>query len=267
MNISKTLMGLGKCCKARGIFYAIKFVILDLLGNKFRFPIDGHTKELLFWEKQAMGIGDFSDNFLMKVNLDLQYTRYPPEMNKYLESQKEFIGKTPSVLDVGSGPVSLLAYAHHNGVIDLTAVDILADSYTKLLEVYGYGKAISGIKVVESEAEHLSEKIPDQKFNLVYCNNALDHTDSPSKSLREMVNITETGGYIVISGNVRENTNESWDGIHMHDLFLDNNALFREGKSGERTRIDDGLPVTTVFSEVISSTPVDKMFIVYEKIH
>jgi len=267
MNISKTITGLAKCCKARGIFYTIKFVILDLLGNKIRFPIDGHTKELLFWEKQAMGIGDFSDNFQMKVNLDLQFTRYPPEVNKFLKSQKELIGKTPRVLDVGCGPVSLLAYAHHNGVIELTAVDVIADSYTKLLEDYGYEKAILGIKVVESEAEHLADKLPDQKFNLVYCNNALDHTDSPSESLREMVNITETGGYIIISGNVREGTNESWDGIHMHDLFIDKNALFREGKSGVRTRLDDGLPVTTIFSEIISSTPVDKMFIVYEKKH
>ncbi len=263
-TISRVFKGLYTCFKAKGFIYVLKFILLDIAGNRLGLPVDGHTKEFLFWEKQAIGIGDFSESFQERVELEKQKLRFPDEISEYIEqlAQGESV---PLALDVGCGPVSMLAYAHNQNRIRLTGVDILANSYEKLLLDYGYEKAIAGIHLVEAKAEELGTRFPENEFMLTYCNNALDHTDSPQGSLKNMVSVTKPGGFTIISGYVREGTHEAWDGIHMHDLFLENGRLFREGESGGRTCLDENLPVEVVHHEMIPGEPKGKMIIVYRK--
>lgn len=123
---------------------------------------------------------------------------------------------------------------------------------------------MEGIEVVNSMAENLGNSFWRSKFDIIYCNNALDHTDSPKNSLAEMTKIVEPGGYIIISGRQREGTLEGWDGIHMHDLFLENGILYREGKKGERTRVDNDMILDTLFVND-NKQKFNDMFIVYER--
>ena len=263
-TIYRIFRGLCTCFKAKGFIHVLRFIVLDIAGNRLGLPVDGHTKEFLFWEKQAMGLGDFSESFQERVELEKQKLRFPDEISEFIQQQSG--GESvPHVLDVGCGPVSMLAYAHHENKIRLTGVDVLANSYEKLLYDYGYEKAIAGIHMVEAKAEELQTRFPENEFALTYCNNALDHTDSPQDSLKNMVSVTKPGGFTIISGYVREGSHESWDGIHMHDLFLENGRLFREGESGDKTCLDDNLPVEVVHHEMIQGEPKGKMIIVYRR--
>ncbi len=262
--ISKLIKGIGRMLKARGMLYTIKFLFLDIAGNRLSLPIDGHVKELIFWEKQAIGIGSIAEKYLAKVDPENQKNSFPDVLITYIDMQREHLNKVPRVLDVGSGPVSLLAHGHKQGLIELTATDILANEYKTLLEVYGHSSAMEGIEVVNSIAETLGSSFAGRKFDIIYCNNAIDHTDSPKNSLAEMTKIAEPGAYIIVSGRQREGTSEGWDGIHMHDLLLEDDILYREGKDGERTRLDNDLYLDTLFVNASQQDFID-MFIVYER--
>ena len=218
----------------------------------------------MFWEKQASGIGSISKKYLEKINPERQQASFPKEILPYIENQHKRLGRIPRVLDVGSGPVSLLAFGHKNNLIELTATDILANDYKNLLNVYGHSSAMEGIDMVNSTAEGLPATFNDMKFDIIYCNNALDHTDSPKASLAAMSEITDKGGYIIISGRQREGTKEGWDGIHMHDLFLKDNILYREGKSEKPVRLDENLPLEILYSND-SQNNFNDMIIVYTK--
>jgi len=264
--MNKVFQGIKNIYKARGGLWLLKVLWLELYANRLNFQIDGKLKELLFWEKQAAGLGDFSTNFQQKVNLKEQYTKFPVKVAQFLSGHGSALAGPPKVLDVGCGPVSLLVDAHHKGSIDLTATDILIDSYSKLLIDYGYSDAISGVKTVQAGAEELGAFFTESFFDVVFCNNALDHTDSPQKSMAQMTHLTKSGGYLIIAGNCREGTHEGWDGVHMHDLFLEDGALYREGKSGGRTRLDENLPLKVHEWELDAASPVEKMFIVFQKL-
>lgn len=263
---NKLYSGLRRMAKLRGALYTVQFVILDILGNQFGLPISGHKKELIFWEKQIIGIGDFSENFKAKVDLSEQESMLKNAPRTLIDSIRDDNGdRTITVLDVGAGVVSLLSYLHHSEKIKLTATDLLSDEYTELLRIYGHLSAIDDIEMIACPAESLSERFKENTFDFVYCNNALDHTDSPRKSLCSMVAIVKKGGYIMISGHSREGTKENWDGIHNHDLYIENGALLRAGRNNDPIVLSDGLPVETK----TVTDPVERfgeMVIVYRKI-
>jgi SAM-dependent methyltransferase len=238
--------------KQRGIKHLISFLWSDALGNQLGFPINPHTKELLFWEKQAVGLGCFSNNFFKKIDRIKQKEIFPDYLMTYIESLVRENGGVPiSVLDVGAGPVSLLSWAHHQGLIKLTTSDILSHDYLSLLRAYKYEHAIEGIQVKSSPGEQLINHFNEnERFHLVFCNNALDHMDSPAIALQQMVEVAMPKGIIVISGRSREGTNEKWDGIHMHDLYIENGKLMRTGQSDQPVDLGANLPLKTLFVEV-----------------
>lgn len=244
----------------------IKFVISDVALNQLGLPICGHKKELMFWEKQIIGIGDFAENFQCKVDLNQQESMIGEVPQALIDVvQKENGGRVLDVIDVGAGVISLLSHAHHTGKIELTATDFLSDEYLELLRVYGYLPAVGSINIVACSAESLADHFAPNSFDLVYCNNALDHTDSPTKSFGNMVSVVKKDGYVLISGNSREGTKEGWDGIHNHDLYVDDGKLIRAGRDEIPICVSDGQAV-----EMVSiSAPADQfgeMAIVFRKV-
>lgn len=265
-KIKSILLGLSLIQRKRGIKHLLRFIVLDLLGNQFGFPINGHMKELLFWEKQIAGLGSFAENFKKKIDPKAQEKMLQEEPKKLIN--KAFVEnneKAIDVIDVGSGVISLLTYAHLVGKINLVATDILSDKYHELLSSYGHLPLIGDIKMVACSAERLTEQFSADCFDIVYCNNALDHTDLPKISLRNMVSIAKVGGYIVISGRSREGTNEHWDGIHNNDLFLEGGKLYRAGKGEAAICLSESMPVETI--KLIEPEQIfGNMLIVYRKI-
>src|SRR3989338_138201 len=265
----KTINMFKTVTRRRGALHAIDLLstmIIEKLPGPLARGIPGRKKELFYWEKQITGAGAFASAMVLRVNRASQKDLFPTEMLEIVDRvKKEFPErKMPLVLDVGSGPISLLTWGFHEGFFDLVTVDPLADDYAKLLKAYGHDAAVGSIKSIQSVSEDISRFIVQGSFDIVYCNNALDHTTSPRRSLEEMVKAVKSGGYIMISGRSHEGSHEGFDAIHQHDLYLENGTLMRKGKDTEGEPLTSGLNLDTV-SAVTPKDFFGKMRIVLKK--
>lgn len=144
---------------------------------------------------------------------------------------------TPLVLDIGSGPVSIL-----RGLIpDLVAVDPLGDYYR---EIYPQCAVITAY----------AEDLPfTGNFDVVHIRNAFDHTQNPRKALESMAGACKPGGLIFIQGFVNEADFEQFAGLHQWNVSVNGNTLIVKG-NGKGLQFS---PDEVVLSETIE-LPTEK---------
>lgn len=167
-----------------------------------KLELHGIYHELAFWQRFVK-----TDRFI-KGWVGNQKT---PELNQEVA---EFILSVPheSVLDVGSGAVSLL-----NGLVNVTACDPLGDLY-RLVFDYDKYKLKSPLPIPAEELEYKNE------FDIVHISNALDHTQNPMNALNRLLQAVKPGGYLIVQGFVNEASHEGWQGFHQWDISIDDNG-------------------------------------------
>jgi 2-polyprenyl-3-methyl-5-hydroxy-6-metoxy-1,4-benzoquinol methylase len=237
----------------RGLIYTADHLfttIIERALGPIGYKVPGRKKELMYWEKQIIGVGEFSDRMAKRLDPSTQKELFPLELLPFFNKWQEDLNpvRRLKVLDVGSGPISLLSWGHNSGLLDLVSTDVLADEYKELLEIYGHESAIGNIRTVQCSGEKLDSYLDPESFEVIYCNNALDHTTSPRKCLENMTLLVRPRGYIIISGRSREGSFEGWDNVHQHDLFIEDNTLYRSGKDGFRAPLTKDLPLETYYS-------------------
>ncbi|MCX5706094.1 MAG: methyltransferase domain-containing protein [Candidatus Omnitrophica bacterium] len=97
------------------------------------------------------------------------------------------------LLEIGSGPVSLLAWGVNKNLFHVVAIDALADSYEKIMKNYKYSYPIKPIK---GYGERLPNVVNKKVFDIIYSSNALDHVVSPEKCLNNMFKVLKKRGGI-----------------------------------------------------------------------
>jgi SAM-dependent methyltransferase len=96
------------------------------------------------------------------------------------------------VLEVGSGAHGLIFYfGSTNGV----GVDPLADHYARLFPAWQ-----SRAKTVAAPGEALP--FDDHSFDIVLCDNVVDHATDPARIVRELVRVLAPGGLLYFTVNV-----------------------------------------------------------------
>lgn len=107
----------------------------------------------------------------------------------------------------------------------MQAVDPLANYYNELTK--NYLKSAPPIPVSFSFAEDLSCRFEEEKFDIINCTNALDHTVAPMWALIEMCLILKKGGRIFLSHRKNEAVVENYEGFHQwnFDQSEDNGDL------------------------------------------
>lgn len=126
-----------------------------------------------------------------------------------------------SVLDVGSGPVSILRGTLEN----IVTADPLTELYQQILDFPALG--------IAPPLPWAAEDIPrdlNRSFDLVLCSNALDHVVDVGAAFRRLAACVAPGGHLVIQGHVREADHENWAGFHTWNLFLEGEELRAEGR-------------------------------------
>ena len=151
------------------------------------------------------------------------------------------------LLEVGSGPVSNLASAVDEGLIDVTAIDPLAGQYRRLL---GRCDISYPIEPIEGKGEDLVGLFGEHSFDIVYSCNALDHTISPENCMTQMVRVIRDEGFVFLEGDVKEGTNEKWEGLHQHDLVPEGGQLIHYDRQGNRTDLTSAHELECVFEKV-----------------
>jgi SAM-dependent methyltransferase len=172
---------------------------------------------------------------------------FPARLLEPLGEATKRLGRVPAVIELGSGPVSLLGWGVSEGLIDLTAVDPLADEYVRLARKRGLKYPVAPRR---GRGEELDSLFPRDAFEIAYSSNAIDHAQDPRRCFEALTRVVAPGGAIYCEGFVREGTNAGWDGLHQHDLVPEDGHLVDYGRDGGRTDLTENLPLTLVHEQV-----------------
>lgn len=119
------------------------------------------------------------------LKLERERVRYP---KMFKDMGLDLIDLTKKVcLDLGAGPKGILADIDCKYKI---ALDPLIDGYKEKFKMVDYDYYITGT----------GENIPleDNSVDLVVCTNALDHTENPEKTIKEITRILKPSGYLAV---------------------------------------------------------------------
>ena len=147
--------------------------------------------------------------------------------------------RSSSVLDVGSGVVSLL-----HGTIDsdkLVACDPLADEYAKFFNYNGH-------RVNQPIAKSAESLDLNTKFNIVHISNALDHCQDVQKAYSNLYACVDVNGYLILQSFANEGSYENYEGFHQWNLNTIDNQLILTNKYADTWVLDkDPYFVTKIF--------------------
>ena len=121
------------------------------------------------------------------------------------------------ILDIGSGPFSVVGSVHPRKRITVTAADSLAREYSELMARRGIKPLIP---IDYQDMEHLTYH--DNLFDIVHCVNALDHTAHPDAALREMLRVCRSGGYVHLRHFSNMGDRKRYTGLHRWNIELYN---------------------------------------------
>ncbi len=188
----------------------------------------GRRDEIEFWREFCQS-ERFVENFC---------TREPnPEIDQDVELfikgyavAQNGHGKVPKVLDIGSGPVSMLSRSFAGEQVELHAADPLADDY---LQLWDSSKYKDLVLPAACAVEELSQKFGIEEFDITHIRNALDHVANPLVGLDEMLKVTKPGGFLIVHGFANEAVAEKWQGFHQWNLcWAEGNDFTISGKGG-----------------------------------
>jgi SAM-dependent methyltransferase len=138
------------------------------------------------------------------------------------------------VMDIGCGPVSILRWGAIQGEISITGVDPNLDMYGLVMARHGLD-ALPKIRCdreLNGFAEDLETLLPDDDFDIIYTQNALDHTQQPARVIENIARKLAPHGLAVIQVATREGTRQNWDQLHKTDIYLKNGALMYAHQNG-----------------------------------
>ena len=142
-------------------------------------------RQLEYQERKAKSVPGREAEFVAAMQ------RSSKRVREILESFKP-IDSRARVIEVGSGAHGLIFYF---GVPHGIGIDPLAVEYAKLFPAWQ-----RRVSTVASFGERLP--FADDAFHIVLCDNVVDHAESPSKIVAELVRVLVPGGLLYFTVNV-----------------------------------------------------------------
>jgi SAM-dependent methyltransferase len=140
------------------------------------------------------------------------------EVRAYLDSTA---GRHLRILDVGSGPLTILGKRWGDRTLEITATDPLAEQYAMLFQRVA---TTPPVMPVHSVAERLTDTFDESSFDLVYARNCLDHGYDPLQAILQMVKVTKPGCVVLLQHAINEGEHEGYGGLHQWNFCV------REGR-------------------------------------
>lgn len=222
-----------------------------------------YSSEIFFWE-QAYYRYYISGKPPSWWNMSLAKNRYSKEMVSILDILSKDFNEKLKLIDVGSGPVTSYFDKIDINAWEILTVDPLAKVYNKLNRKYNKDYLI---ECIEGTGEQINEIFDKNSFHLVLSQNAIDHSMMPQKFLNNLVYICKPGGFIYLSGFVKEGTAANWLGLHKHDLYVIDKHIYwtNWNDTAKDVNITENLGVTLFYKELDGIEPGDKFKLVYRK--
>lgn len=186
---------------------------------------EGLDEETEFWFRWLRDGGDpWPDDYRLRTD---PASELQPHIRRHLEG---FDGARVRVLDVGSGPLTVLGKCWDGRQIEITAVDPLAERYANLFERVGLEPLV---RPVVGEAEKLTETFPRDSFDLVYAQNCIDHGYDPLRSIQQMLAVVQPGRVVLLEHAIDEGEHMSYGGPHQWNMRAEDGqfVIWRPGMS------------------------------------
>lgn len=158
-------------------------------------------------------------------------------------------GDTVSILDVGSGPLTVLGTFWEDRLLSVTAADPLADLYLQVLSEAGISPPTPLIKC---DAEHLVDHFGTDRFDLVFCHNALDHALDPVLGMTQMLQVVKPGRTVRLEHAINEGEREHYEGLHQWNFCERDGAFTIWNRRGS---IDASAVLKRLAAITVHSTP------------
>ena len=130
--------------------------------------------------------------------------------------------------------------------MEVTSLDPLAVEYGILLEAAGIEPTVP---VRPGQVETLLDDIGDERFDVVWMCNALDHSEDAIGGVRNLVEAAKPGGAIVLSHVENEGEHASYEGLHHWNITIDDDRPRIWWRGGE-IWLDDWLGDTVTIESV-----------------
>jgi 2-polyprenyl-3-methyl-5-hydroxy-6-metoxy-1,4-benzoquinol methylase len=192
----------------------------------------GLRDELSFWDewlrtKSSAWPGDYQNRLDPKFPLSQKHSALID-----LVPEEEI-----RILDVGAGPLTILGKKHPSKLLNIQAVDILAERYDQLLAKYNVQPLI---RTQFAEAERLYQKFEENSFHLVTARNCLDHAVDPLEAIRQILFVTMKRCFAVLDHAENEGETQRYQGLHQWNFTVIEGDLIVKG-SGQMTNVSKQL--------------------------
>ena len=166
-------------------------------------------------------------------------------------------------LEIGSGPNSNLSYWVDKKLLEVIAIDPLAEIYKKIMKKLNYEYPITPIKL---RGEDILKQFKAETFHIIFTQNSLDHTENPIMCFKSAYISLKKGGLLFVCSNMKEGTRTSWSGMHKFDIYMENNNLLLANKKGEILNfINENMTLELVFYETYFKNNVYSFEAVFRK--
>ncbi len=204
--------------------------------------LNGLKHEMNFWSRwfDTKGL-EWPDEYSSRTkgNRKFQY--------EHLVNKKE-----TKLLDVGSGPCTLIGTLSDNIKLDITAVDPLAYAYNRLIDEHSI---ILKVRSKFGMVERLEDSLEENSFDIVHMQDALDHSYNPLIGISKMIYVAKVGGKIILNHANNEAENEHYSGLNQWNFEVKDDVFWIWRK-------DIRINVYELFKEY-----VDAKFFVYDLAH
>ncbi len=209
-----------------------------------------YQSEVDWWET-VLAPGGRAEWMTRALDPERRQSEFPKLMLPFVE-EAAAVSRPVQVLDVGSGPLSPLAWGVDRKLFVATAVDPLAREYARILARHGIDFPI---RPIEGTGESLRRLFSPGQFDIVYSRNALDHAVDVGRCLESAASVLRDGGVLYLEGFVREGSNNRWHGLHQHDLVPEHGALVHYDRGGRRTNLTEPLGLGCLAEEKTGDAP------------
>lgn len=184
-----------------------------LLGGATTYD-EGLHDEAAFWRRSLADGGRNWDAAAFRLRTDTKF-EFQVHLRELVAQSPAASGGTIRVLDVGAGPLSAVGHHWPGRVVELTAVDPLADTFDQILGELGLNPPT---RTRKASGEDLLSVFPADSFDIVVCSNALDHSRDPLQCVRQMFAVTRPGGWMFLWHYRNEAQEEGYAGLHQWNL-------------------------------------------------
>lgn len=199
-----------------------------------------------FWKRwfETKGL-QWPQEYARRVDPALEFQQH---LRRFLNTPE---GGTARILDVGSGPLTLLGKVWPGRTVELVPVDPLAEHYDKVMAEVGVTPLV---RARLGHGERLLDLFPPSSFDLAYAANCLDHSYNPIVCLRQMLAVVKPGCWVVTEHLPNEGQAENYHGLHQWNFTVENGRfiIWRPGtKLDVQEQLGDFAKVECAGNEVM----------------